>query len=266
MTETTGISERDVVRYQAVFESVCDAVGRRMAALAAADRDAPGTIPGQYAFDLDADDEVASRLKAIGCNVLSEESGWTDRGSTDTVVVDPVDGSTNASRGLGWWATSLCLIRDGEPVLALVRQQAAGVSILAIEGGGVHCNAPWFGRSRVAIAHPDAAIMAVNGMAPSHLGWAQSRTFGAISLDLCAVAGGALDGYLDAEVANHGVWDYAAGVVAVREAGGAVLDAFGRELFTLDHAERRTPVAGRSLDAAEEWVARGHAGGWWQPN
>lgn len=68
--------------------------------LSSADRLGGGDRSGQYRLDLVADADVVDSLLASGYNVLSEESGFHDQGASLTVVVDPVDGSTNASRGL----------------------------------------------------------------------------------------------------------------------------------------------------------------------
>jgi fructose-1,6-bisphosphatase/inositol monophosphatase family enzyme len=83
----------------------------------------------------------------------------------------------------------------------------------------------------------------LNGLPPAHLGYAQSRVFGAVALDLCQVAAGVLDGYVDCIVDAHGVWDFAGGALICAEAGAAVVDLWDRDLFTLTHDSRRTPVA-----------------------
>ncbi len=75
------------------------------------------------------------------------------------------------------------------------------------------------------------------------MGWRQFRALGAAALDLCAVACGLLDGYVDCLVDAHGSWDYLGGMLVCQEAGVTVGDAHGRDLVVLGHAERRTPVA-----------------------
>ena len=72
-----------------------------------------GTRPGQYHSDLAADAAALDVLGRAGVGVLSEESGAHDAGREILVVIDPIDGSTNASRGLPWFATSLCAL-DGD--------------------------------------------------------------------------------------------------------------------------------------------------------
>src|SRR6516162_8294099 len=73
-----------------------------------------GAADHQYTHDLVADGAAVPVLRRAGFGVVSEESGVHDPGAAIVVVLDPVDGSTNASRGLPWWNTSLCALdRDG---------------------------------------------------------------------------------------------------------------------------------------------------------
>jgi fructose-1,6-bisphosphatase/inositol monophosphatase family enzyme len=88
------------------------------------------------------------------------------------------------------------------------------------------------------------AIVGVTGTPPDDAGWWQFRAFGALALDLCAVAEGTLDGYVDCVPSLHGPWDYLGGALVCAEAGVVVADAAGRELTVLDPLARRTPVAG----------------------
>src|SRR6478609_7255490 len=95
-----------------------------------------GTKPGEHHSDLAADAVAVARLTGAGLGVLSEESGRHHPERELCVVVDPIDGSTNASRGIPWYATSLAVV-DGEGVrAALVVNQASGVRYEAVRGGG----------------------------------------------------------------------------------------------------------------------------------
>ena len=78
-----------------------------------------GCGDGQYAVDLDADRACLDRLLSAGFSVLSEESGRQGPSDRPVVVVDPLDGSTNASRGVPWFGTALCLVDDDGPAVAL---------------------------------------------------------------------------------------------------------------------------------------------------
>src|SRR5438105_1114829 len=94
-------------------DGIGDALSEAAAAIGAAlaaldDWGLAGTRAGQYRSDLVADAAAIKELDGHGLGVLSEESGL-HRGERDVVVVlDPVDGSTNAARGIPWFAASLC--------------------------------------------------------------------------------------------------------------------------------------------------------------
>ena len=81
------------------------------------------------------------------------------------------------------------------------------------------------------------------------------RALGAAALDLCTVGAGRLDAYLDFRWNAHGPWDYLAGMLVCQEAGASVVDAFGRELVCLEHADRRTPLAAATPELLAELVA-----------
>ncbi len=204
------------------------------------------TSRGQYAADLVADGAALEVLGAAGVGVVSEESGRSDAGHRVTVVVDPLDGSTNASRGVPWFATSLCAVVDGEPRVALVGDLAHGRRYEAVAGQGATRDGGPIRPSGVTSLR--SAMVGLSGYPPHYLGWKQYRALGAAALDLCAVADGTLDGYLDCSWNAHGVWDYLAGMLICREAGAFVADAEGRDLVTLDPSDRRTPVAAGTED------------------
>ncbi len=200
-----------------------------------------GTIDGQYHHDLAADAAGLAVLEAAGVGVLSEESGTSDLTRDLVVVIDPVDGSTNASHGIPWYATSLCAVDGDGPRAALVVNQASGVRFEAVRGGGAR-------KDGVAI-HPsrcdrlEDAIVAFSGYPERHYGWRQYRCLGAAALDLCAVAEGVLDGYAVVGGSELGSWDYLGGMLVCAEAGAVVGEASGQDLVTLSHGERRAPFA-----------------------
>lgn len=214
-----------------------------------ADWRARGERPGQYRIDLVADAAALDVLRAGGVDVLSEESGFEDRGTGLVVVVDPVDGSTNASRGLPWYAISLCAVDEHGPLAALVVNLATGIRWSAVRGGGafrdgesVQCS----GVRRV-----NDAVVVVNGYPSRHLGWRQYRALGATALDLCAVADGSVDATVDCASDALGPWDYLGGALLISEAGGVVADLHGRPLDELGHDVRRTPVSAAMPELAE---------------
>ncbi|CAN5879014.1 hypothetical protein BH23ACT2_BH23ACT2_27940 [soil metagenome] len=201
-----------------------------------------GVRPGQHHPDLAADAAAVSVLSAAGYGVLSEESGRHHADRSITVVVDPLDGSTNAFRGIGWWATSLCAVDDHGPAVALVVDLRHGNRWTAQRGRGAARDGEAIRTS--GCSDLARAIVGLNGVPAGHGGWAQYRALGAAALDLCAVADGSLDGYLDATTDELGAWDYLGATLVCREAGAVVADAAGRDLVVLDADARRIPVAG----------------------
>ncbi len=71
-----------------------------------------GVRATQYHLDVVADEVALRVLRGAGYRVVSEESGATGDGEV-TVVVDPIDGSTNCDRGVPFFATSLAAMRGG---------------------------------------------------------------------------------------------------------------------------------------------------------
>lgn len=222
-----------------VLHDVTDAIERALGELD--DWGLAGTHAGQHHSDLAADEAALEVLDRAGLGVLSEESGLHHADRDIVVVVDPLDGSTNAARGIPWYAASLCAVdRDG-PRAAVVTDLVRRTRFEALRGGGAR-------RDGVPL-HPsttteiDDALVGLSGYAWKYLGWKQYRVLGAAALDLCAVAAGTIDGYVDCSWNAHGPWDYLGGLLVCREAGAHVVDATGRDLVVVEHEARRTPIA-----------------------
>ena len=241
----------------AVFDDVVAAVRKGLDSVT--DPGAPGTRRGQYGLDLVADAVAVECLHAAGFRVLSEESGVSDppagRGEPSIcVALDPVDGSTNASRGIPFFATSLCAVDADGPVVALVANLASGVTYRAVRGEGATRDG-----EAISVASPAMladAIIGLNGHATTHLGWRQYRALGSAALELCAVADGSLDAYANLDRDGHGPWDYLGGVLVVAEAGGVTIDVGGRDLNALGHADRRTVLAASDRALVDEIAGR----------
>ncbi len=234
-----------------LFDDVAAAVTTALGSLR---RDEFGLLPdgahgGQHGSDVASDAAALAVLDNAGVGVLSEESGLRRADHPLLVIVDPLDGSTNASRGIPWYATSLAAV-DAEGLLAaLVLNQATGAKFWATRGGGAFAD----GR-RMHTSTCDSwrkAITGLSGLPSKWLGWNQFRALGACALDLCAVADGVLDAYVDCSRDAHGVWDYAGGMLILQEAGGYMADAFSRDLIVREPTLKRTPIG-----ACNEAVAR----------
>ena len=120
-----------------VLGALAEAADAVEAALAATgDWGVTGGREGEHHSDVAADAAAVAVLVDAGLGVLSEESGRTHPERPVTVVLDPLDGSTNASRRMSWWATSLCAVDADGPMVALVVDLRHGVRYTAIRGQG----------------------------------------------------------------------------------------------------------------------------------
>ena len=215
-----------------------------------------GIRDGQYAVDLEADAACLDVLYGAGYRVLSEESGVTGPSGSDSapiVVVDPLDGSTNASRHIPWFGSALCLVDDNGPSVGVVVNHPTGERFSAVRGGGAECNGAPIrptGATRLA-----ASILGMSGLPSHHYGWNQFRAMGASAPDICAVANGVTDAWCDMIDDGHGVWDYLASVLILEEAGGVSAEVFDRELCVLDHTARRSPVVAATPELLEAVLA-----------
>lgn len=236
----------------AVLHDAVDAIAAALGDLE--DWGLAGTRAGQHLSDLRADAVAVDLLLRAGFGVLSEESGLHHPDRAITVVLDPLDGSTNAHRGVPWFAVSACAVDADGPLASVVFDLAHGRRYEAGRGSGARRDGTPIGpSSTVDVAE---AVVGLSGLPPADLGWAQFRALGAAALDLCAVADGTLDGYVDCSTDAHGAWDYLGGLLVCREAGAQVVDARGRDLVVLDHAARRTPVAAATPALLDELVSR----------
>lgn len=205
----------------------------------------------QYSVDLAADAAALEVLHSAGCAVLSEESQITGEWKPGglMVVMDPLDGSTNASKRVPWYATALCAI-DGEGMRAsLVVNQASGRDrYWATRGGGAFHNG-----IRLAPTERNSlrqSVVGISGLPSFRPAWGQFRALGAAALDICLVATGALDGWIDFN--SHGVWDFLASVLVCQEAGVCVEEFQFRDLVVTEYAEKRTPLVASSPELLAE--------------
>jgi fructose-1,6-bisphosphatase/inositol monophosphatase family enzyme len=223
------------------FDEVARAVRAAVTPIDPMARRARTKVAGQYALDLVADEAALAVLRKVPVRVVSEESGVHEHaGATITVVLDPVDGSTNCARGISYWAISICALDSDGPLAALVVNQPTGERTSAIRGRGAYRDGAALTASTTTSV--EAAVVAVSGFPATKPAWKQFRALGCASLALCEVAAGGIDGYLDA-APHHAPWDYLGGYLACIEAGADVREANGDDLVTDDPKARRQVVA-----------------------
>jgi len=200
-----------------------------------------GLRPTQYSVDVLADNVALAIFHNVGVAVLSEESELTGNFGEHNVLVvmDPLDGSTNASRGIPWYATALCALDHGGLRASLVVNQASRRDrYWATRGGGAFHNGKRITHSKC--TDMSEAVIGISGLPKHKPDWAQFRANGAAALDICLVAEGALDGWIDFN--SHGVWDYLASLLICEEAGVAIGEHNDYELLVTEHRDRRTPL------------------------
>jgi myo-inositol-1(or 4)-monophosphatase len=161
--------------------------------------------------------------------ILGEEGADRSGSSGRTWVVDPLDGTINFLFGLPLWAVSIaCEDADGALVGCILDPSRDELFTAARDLGAALNGEPIRVSSRVELAH---SLIATGFNYDSGLRRAQAdqlagliesvrdiRRCGAASLDLAWVACGRLDGFYEAGL---GRWDWAAGSLLVREAGGS---------------------------------------------
>ena len=222
-----------------VLNNTADAVSKVLEANT--DWSLSGIRHTQYSVDVRADNAALAVLHDAGCAVLSEESQITGQWGDDDilVVMDPLDGSTNASRGVPWFATALCALDKNGMRASLVVNQASGKDrYWATQGGGAFHNGKQLQPSTCTTLKE--AVVGVSGLASFRPQWAQFRALGAAALDICLVAQGVLDGWVDFH--SHGVWDYLASILICQEAGVATSEHLDRELLVTQYDQKRTPI------------------------
>jgi len=226
---------------QELLSATAEAVELALRDVTGGDRRARTDRAGQYALDLVADAAALDVLGRAPVAVLSEESGWSGRAGAElTVVLDPVDGSTNASRHIPYWSTSICVLDGDGPLAALVVNQATGVATTAVRGEGARRAGEPIAPGKV--ERVEDAVVTLSGRPGEWLPWKQFRALGSAALNLCDVAAGAVDGLVDGG-AWHAPWDYLGGLLICREAGAELVDAAGRELVVTDADARRQLLA-----------------------
>jgi myo-inositol-1(or 4)-monophosphatase len=223
------------------------AVQRRHASRAAAGVREKARADWVSQTDLDAQDAALAIIRGRHPDheILAEESEepvearlerWDGR---PLWVVDPLDGTANFLHGHPFHCASVAVAVDGRPVAGAVVSGSSGERWWAHEGEGA-----FKGGRRIRVSERRSMREALVGtgfpfkrleLMPAYLGQLDRvlmstsgvRRAGSAALDLCFLAQGSLDLFWE-EFLNP--WDFAAGIVLVREAGGVLTDARGDEL------------------------------------
>jgi myo-inositol-1(or 4)-monophosphatase len=219
-------------------------------------------------IDRAAEEAVFAELEALGApaTAVSEERGEIPigGGGPARVVIDPIDGSLNAKRGIPFYGLSIAIAAGptmGDVAVAYVADLARGEEWSARCGEGAFIDGerlpPLESGAPLELLGVDSATPPLVAAAASSLeqtGAHRLRALGSIALHLCHVAGGRLDAMLSL-AASRSV-DAAAGQLVLREAGGAVAfpDAGADALEAGLDLEMRSRVVGARDEAILEKV------------
>lgn len=170
-------------------------------------------------------------------SILSEEGLGKSQAGEFLWLIDPLDGTVNYAHGYPVFSVSIALQHEGETVLGVVYDPVRDELFCAEKGQGAYCNGRRLSvsdtgslsRSLLATGFPYArASIADNNLAefgrvmPRVQG---VRRDGSAALDMAYVAAGRLDGYWEFHL---NPWDWAAGDLLVREAGGRTSSVSGQ--------------------------------------
>jgi len=214
--------------------------------------------------DLAAQHYLAERLPEIRKDpIIGEEmsrseqlAGW-ESGDDGLWCIDPIDGTTNFINGIPWFAVSLAWLRGGKTRLAVTYNPITDEMFYAREGHGAYLNGRRLPLRRVTADIARAVADVDFKRIPKELAdriavdppYFSQRNFGCSTLEWCNLAAGRLDLYL------HGgqmLWDYAAGSLILREAGGQVC-TLAEDDFDAAEVWRRPVVAALDPQVFADW-------------
>lgn len=171
--------------------------------------------------------------------ILEENANIEGKDTSNTWVIDPLDGTTNFLHGIPHFAISIALVRDADVFAGVIYNPATDEMYWAEKGQGAFLNGrrlrvsaradmseclfatgiPFLGKEK----DDDRYLERIHAVTSVSSG---IRRFGSAALDLAYVAAGRYDGYWEAGLQPY---DIAAGIALVREAGGFVSDIFGKK-------------------------------------
>ncbi|MEM3788684.1 MAG: inositol monophosphatase family protein [Candidatus Bathyarchaeia archaeon] len=220
-------------------------------------------------IDMEAEKAIVETLvrQGISFTLISEESGLREYGENPNenyVIADPIDGTTNLTRGIPFYATSIAV--STKPKLntihtALVADLFHGTTYTAEKGKGAYRNDEKIAPSKQ-ISLEDAVIgidlntYKAHEIAPRLTSLIEKtkhiRHLGANALELCYVADGTTDAFIDIR-GKLRTTDTAAAWLIIKEAGALLTTPDGKPLNAkLDPKEKLTFVASANQQIHEK--------------
>ena len=150
-------------------------------------------------------------------SILSEETGEIKNSDINNVwIIDPIDGTTNFLHGVPHFAISIALKSNNEIISGLIFDPIKNEMFFAEKNNGAYLNNKRIKVSRKKIL--EECLFATGGKKEIRSDL-NTRKSGSAALDIAYVAAGRYDGYFQN---NLNLWDIAAGIIIVKEAGGKI--------------------------------------------
>ena len=169
--------------------------------------------------DLKTEKIIMDELKKAkpSYSIISEENGIENNKDKDnTWIIDPIDGTTNFLHGIPHFAISIALKSKDEIISGLIFDPIKDEMFYAEKNRGAY-----FNNQRIRVSKKnkiDDCLFVVEGQFKNDLNLTYRKT-GSAALNMAYVASGRYDGYFQK---NLNLWDIAAGIVLIKEAGGVI--------------------------------------------
>ena len=150
-------------------------------------------------------------------SILSEEDGYTKNEDTkNTWIIDPIDGTTNFLHGVPHFAISIALKSNDEIISGLIYDPIKDEMFYAEKDNGA-----FFNNQRIRVSKKGSLTNCLFATGSNEINDPELlvRKSGSAALDMAYVGAGRYDGFFQN---NLNLWDIAAGIIVVKEAGGII--------------------------------------------
>jgi len=162
-------------------------------------------------------DELSKSRKKF--SIISEETGKIENLDTNNFwIIDPIDGTTNFLHGVPHFAISIALMSNNEIISGLIFDPIKNEMFYAEKNNGA-----FFNNQRIRVSKKkkiEECLFATGGKKEINNNL-NNRRSGSAALDMAYVGAGRYDGYFQKDL---NIWDIAAGIIIVKEAGGKIND------------------------------------------
>jgi len=188
-------------------------------------------------YDIAIEEFLKRKFKKFNYSIIAEESVKEE--FNNSIIIDPIDGTTNFANKLPFCAISVAVYENKKPKYGFVYNPILNEFFSAKKGGGAFLNGKKiavskeknFQKALIATGFPYS-----NSENKKDLEWVvrnlknvlpncqDIRRFGSAAIDLCYTANGNFEGFYEI---NLKPWDVAAGMLILSEAGGTITNNFG---------------------------------------